>query len=237
LADEERTVLEHHDSLIETRTAEMARAKSTLDAFKKAHQVSVQFKDALVHVLDAVQPLLDATWNQNVHVPRDTVETSFMPEFRGPEWVEDLHHHTEKLQRDIQTYQLLSLPLIKHECSLIDEITAVESIISAHESTLTALQKSRTLIQDSFDSKRRLILNPVRRLPLDILFLLFLSVLDSELVDLRFRFTRSHVSGPPRTPIRMASVCSRWRSAAISMPLLWRYVTLYGPGLTRSDHR
>jgi hypothetical protein len=233
LADEERTVLARHDSLIESRAAEMARAKSTLDAFKKAHQVSIQFKDALVHVLEAAQPLLDATRNQiTVHAP-----APLMPEFRGPKWMTNLHHHTAKLQRDIQTYQSLSLPLIKHERSFIDEITAVESIVSAHESTLAALQNSRKLFQVSLDSKRRFMLNPVRRLPLDVLFVLFLSVLDSELVGLRFRFTQSHVSEPPRTPIRLASVCSRWRSAAISMPLLWRYVTLYSPRFTQSDYR
>jgi hypothetical protein len=88
--------------------------------------------------------------------------------------------------------------------------------------TITSFSGMASIARKSITSKQNGILHPLRRLPEEILLQIFERCADGEAQEW-FEYNWS-VAPNPISPTRMAGVCRRWRSIALSCPRLWRRV-------------
>ncbi|KAG7445438.1 uncharacterized protein BT62DRAFT_897540, partial [Guyanagaster necrorhizus] len=102
--------------------------------------------------------------------------------------------------------------------------------ISQTQNTLDSLLKEQNrAVKHIADSK--LVLNPVRRLPPEILSYIFLSCIlpDSELLQSSDSDTDTSLLDSlnvTNSPWNLSYVSSRWRQAALTTPSLWSFVRL-----------
>jgi len=77
------------------------------------------------------------------------------------------------------------------------------------------------ILQQSITNKQNGVFHPLRQLPEEILLQIFEHCADEEVQE----WLKYEDSTPnPKFPTRMAGVCRRWRSIALSCPQLWRRV-------------
>ena len=106
----------------------------------------------------------------------------------------------------------------------LEEISLIDVEIKQIEGILNSLKRKRTHIQESIDDFNT-ILAPVRRLPMDVLGVIFTYCLATH---------RNSVMSASEAPILLTQVCHDWRSIALSTPQLWS--RLYIPTLGRALH-
>ena len=130
--------------------------------------------------------------------------------------------------------QIESLKLITSsytEC-MATELDAHERIAQQRQISLDSLTQSIDAVTYSMNHKRS-ILHPIRRMPTEVLERIFelatldeRSTLQGNLID---RQTHHKSIGAlyctiPRVPTILASVCRRWRTIALNLPLLWSFL-------------
>ena len=93
----------------------------------------------------------------------------------------------------------------------LKEISIIDVEIERIEGILTSLKQKRAHIQDCIDDFST-ILAPVRRLPLDVLSVIFGHCLATH---------RNPVMRASEAPILLTRICRDWRSIALSIPRLW----------------
>ena len=101
----------------------------------------------------------------------------------------------------------------------LEEISIIDVEIEQVEGILNSLKRKRAHIQDSIDNFNT-ILAPVRRLPMDVLGVIFSHCLATH---------RNPVMSASEAPILLTHICRDWRSIALSIPRLWS--RLYIPTL------
>ena len=106
----------------------------------------------------------------------------------------------------------------------LEEISIIDVEIERIEGILKSLKRKRAHIQESVDDFNT-ILTPVRRLPMDVLDVIFNHCLATH---------RNPVMSASEAPILLTQICHDWRSIAFSIPRLWS--RLYIPILGR-DYR
>ena len=93
----------------------------------------------------------------------------------------------------------------------LEEISIIDVEIGQVEAILNSLKRKRAHIQDCIDDFST-ILAPVRRLPLDVLSVIFGHCLATH---------RNPVMRASEAPILLTQICRDWRSIARSIPRLW----------------
>ena len=136
--------------------------------------------------------------------------------------VDNLLVHIERLK---------STTLSHTKCMGI-ELDAHKSIEEQTQISLDGFMQSTDALTHSIDHKRSM-LHPIRCLPTETLRRIFeLATLDERLT-LRRNLVITHISYPdkdgasstiPRIPTILASTCRRWRTIALDMPQLWRFL-------------
>jgi hypothetical protein len=88
--------------------------------------------------------------------------------------------------------------------------------------TITSFSSMASTARQSITSKQNGVLHPLRRLPQEILLQIFERCADEEAQGwIEYNWS---LALNPKSPTRMAGVCRRWRSIALSCPRLWRRV-------------
>ena len=77
--------------------------------------------------------------------------------------------------------------------------------------------------QESIKAKKRGILHPIRRLPVEILLHIFEDCVNDEINECH-RNPPSIFGVVPTMALRLASVCSRWHDIMLETPYLWRHL-------------
>lgn len=93
----------------------------------------------------------------------------------------------------------------------LGQISLMDVEIERVGSTLNSLKQKRANVQKFIDDCNT-ILAPVRRLPVDILKVIFEYCLATH---------RHPIMSPSEAPILLTQICHDWRSVALSTPLLW----------------
>ncbi|KAF8800305.1 hypothetical protein BYT27DRAFT_7200197 [Phlegmacium glaucopus] len=93
----------------------------------------------------------------------------------------------------------------------LEDISVVDAEIERIETILDSLKRKRANIQKSIDDCNT-VLAPVRRLPMDILGVIFIDCLATH---------RNPIMDPSEAPILLTHICRDWRSIALSIPRLW----------------
>ena len=101
----------------------------------------------------------------------------------------------------------------------LKEISIIDVEIDQIEGVLNSLKRKRAHIQESIDDINT-ILAPVRRLPMDVLGVIFINCLAAH---------RNPIMSASEAPILLTQICRDWRSIAFSIPRLWS--RLYIPTL------
>ena len=91
------------------------------------------------------------------------------------------------------------------------EISAIDVEIKRIEGILHSLKQKRADLQQSMDDCNT-ILAPVRRLPMDVLSIIFTYSLATH---------RNPIMSPSEAPILLTHICHDWRSISLSIPRLW----------------
>ena len=115
----------------------------------------------------------------------------------------------------------------------LEEISSIDVEIERTECILNSLKRKRVHIQESINDFNT-ILAPVRRLPMDVLGLIFGHCLTTH---------RNPVMSVSEAPILLTQICRDWRSIALSTPRLWsrlyvptlRNVVGFGPDVLPHD--
>lgn len=116
------------------------------------------------------------------------------------------------------------------------EATHILQLISEEESCLADLERELAPVRALFERlerqhskrasdlrKNKSIVNPVRRVPPEILGEIFLRVLDAY-VD--FDFDSHSPPSPITTPLILSQICSEWRQICIGFPRLWNHIII-----------
>jgi hypothetical protein len=98
---------------------------------------------------------------------------------------------------------------------------------------ITSFLSMASIARESITSTQNGVLHPLRRLPEEILLQIFERCANEEAQGW-FEYNWS-LAPSPKSPTRMAGVCRRWRSIALSCPRLWRRV-LAPAYVTRVDY-
>jgi hypothetical protein len=133
------------------------------------------------------------------------------------------HHMSTPFSRYLQSNQAPSEDET-HEIKALranplKEISIIDVEIEQIEATLNSLKRKRAHIQESIDDFNT-ILAPVRRIPMDILGVIFVNCLATH---------RNPIMSASEAPILLTHICRDWRSIALSIPRLWS--RLYVPTL------
>jgi len=109
--------------------------------------------------------------------------------------------------------------------SVTQQLYSTESLRDQMSSTISSSSMIEHA-QESIKAKKRGILHPIRRLPVEILLHLFEDCVNDEIHEYH-RNPPSIFRVAPKMALRLASVCSRWRDIMLEAPCLWRH--LRGP--------
>ena len=121
------------------------------------------------------------------------------------------------------------------------ESYSVDMLCAQTTDTIASFSSMATIAQRSIASKQNGVLHPLRRLPEEMLIQIFEHGADEEAQEWLEYF--GGVPPNPRFLARIAGVCRRWRSIALSCPHLWRrvlapaYVTRRIPGMAAYSYR
>ena len=131
---------------------------------------------------------------------------------------------------------------LSHAGCMARELSAHESIEQENQIFVDSLTQSIDALTQSITRKRTM-LRPIRRVPTEILERIFeLATLDERLT-LERNLVTIHIdyldkdgvySTIPRIPTILASTCRRWRTIALDMPLIWRFLRV--PTLEEYTH-
>ena len=108
----------------------------------------------------------------------------------------------------------------------LKEISVIDVEIEQIEGILNSLKRKRAHIQESVDDINT-ILAPVRRLPTDVLGVIFSHCLATH---------RNPVMSASEAPILLTQICCDWRSVALSIPRLWSRLYIPTLGKDRPTH-
>lgn len=116
-----------------------------------------------------------------------------------------------------------------HTASLLAQAVVQDNIKAAAERSLAAIKTSLASIRNSI-SEKKLLLHPLRRVPTEILEIVFLCVVNADRERLREGFLKTSVQPLKDTlhlaPFTLAAVCRRWRGIATELPCLWTFLLL-----------
>ncbi len=131
------------------------------------------------------------------------------------------------LQAMIASYEADIHDIDVEESRLAQFIVDMKDCISRAEQTVDALRQERQSVSDAI-IERKQILNPVRRLPAEILARIFR-------LTTTFPIPRSHSEGetegwdthPPKSMLRtIEGVCRQWNTVVVSFPELWSSINI-----------
>jgi len=114
--------------------------------------------------------------------------------------------------------------------SVTQQLYSTESLRDQMSSTISSFSSMIDHAQESIKAKKRGILHPIRRLPVEILLHIFEDCVNDEINECH-RNPPSIFGVVPTMALRLASVCSKWRDIVLGMPYLWRH--LRGPTRSR----
>ena len=118
--------------------------------------------------------------------------------------------------------------------SIAQQLYSTESLRDQISSSISSFASMIECAQDNIKAKKRGILHPIRRLPVEILLHIFEDCVSDEINECH-RNPPSIFEVPPTMALRLASVCSRWRDIMLETPHLWRHLRAptrrSGPGV------
>jgi len=109
--------------------------------------------------------------------------------------------------------------------SVTEQLYGTESLRDQVSSTISSFSSMIEHAQESIKAKKRGILHPIRRLPVEILLQIFEDCVNDEIDD-HHRNPPRLFRVPPTMALRLASVCSRWRDIMLETPYLWRHLRM-----------
>lgn len=116
-----------------------------------------------------------------------------------------------------------------HTASLLAQASVHDNIKAVAEKSFAAIKASLVSIRNSISEKKRL-LHPIRRLPTEILEIVFLHVVYADRRRLRDAFLKTSMQPFRNTlhlaPFTIAAVCRRWRGISTAIPWLWTFLLL-----------
>ena len=173
-----------------------------------------------------------------------TATTSLIVLQRVTKQAVDVHVTNEESTDEIKPIWERILPLVEallqelntlasrspsHTTSLLAQAAVHDNIKAAAEKSLAALKASLRSIRNS-TSEKKLLLHPLRRVPTEILEIVFLYVVNADRERLREAFMKTSVQRLRDTlhlaPFAVAAVCRRWRDIATALPYLWTFLLL-----------
>ncbi|KAJ7599773.1 hypothetical protein C8J56DRAFT_1669 [Mycena floridula] len=129
-----------------------------------------------------------------------------------------------------------------NDAPMVEELSSIEADISIREKEIHALREAVEKLQSALDilkprleaatdalCQQKSILHPIRRVPAEILQLLFsacMTVWQSEPTSIR----RYHTGPLASFPWNLSYVCQRWRRTSIESPDLWSTIEVLGGG-------
>lgn len=105
--------------------------------------------------------------------------------------------------------------------SMTDELRNAEVLQDQITGDIATLSEMIQCGAQSIASTKEGILHPLRRLPDEILLLIFGECIEKERYSLREMLPRIDI---PRLPSKLAAVCKRWRQMVRSTPYFWNYI-------------
>ncbi|THV04323.1 hypothetical protein K435DRAFT_649450, partial [Dendrothele bispora CBS 962.96] len=102
------------------------------------------------------------------------------------------------------------------------DFASYDAAIAQLEAAISVLKHKRQCLQD-YVAKRRSLLSPIRRLPPEILSLIFIIHCRQSSNKLSFGILGIHDS----SSISLSRVSIGWRRVALELPRLWSYLTLH----------
>ena len=170
--------------------------------------------------------------------------TSLIRLQRATKQAVDVHITNEESTDEIKSIWERVLPLVEtllqelntlasrspsHTTSLLAQASVHDNIKAAAEKSLLAIKASLVPIRNSI-SEKKLLLHPLRRVPTEILEIVFLYVVNADRRRLRTAFLKTSVQPLRDTihlaPFVIAAVCRRWRGIATALPRLWTFLSL-----------
>ncbi|PBK64120.1 hypothetical protein ARMSODRAFT_918601 [Armillaria solidipes] len=132
----------------------------------------------------------------------------------------------EEVREGGQVSELHAEPIGRAIHDLEAKLSECDSEISALETTLLLLRNARNDLKHSLLAHRSLV-SPIRRLPIEILQAIFRDACDIDIFP--YEPTYGDLVTTSKTPLRLSSVCSHWRSVCLSTSELWtfHFVNLY----------
>ncbi|PBK84196.1 hypothetical protein ARMGADRAFT_1133257, partial [Armillaria gallica] len=105
-------------------------------------------------------------------------------------------------------------------------LSVLQQRISTTRETLEALLEEQTRqIKDLADAKA--LLNPIRKLPKDVLIKIFTACIPSHIDDMIYAFPGEYDSlDTKNAPWVLSQVCARWRRATLATAKLWSCISL-----------
>ncbi|KAJ7193962.1 hypothetical protein GGX14DRAFT_587431 [Mycena pura] len=100
------------------------------------------------------------------------------------------------------------------------EVSAIDAEIARLQRTIDQLTLQRTEFK-AFIQSHRSVVSTIRTLPSDILYTIFSHLLPVDLYNSSYEFKLVH---PPLSHVM--GVCNRWRTIALTSPLLWSHICL-----------
>lgn len=99
------------------------------------------------------------------------------------------------------------------------ELYSTEMLRAQTANTMTSFSDMVGIAQQSITLKQNGVLHPLRRLPEEVLVQIFERCVNEEAEEWLTYF--ANMPQNPKVPTRIAGVCRRWRSIALSCPRLW----------------
>jgi len=122
-----------------------------------------------------------------------------------------------------------------HTARLLENAAIQDSIKAAAGKSHAAIDQSLVSVRNSI-SEKKVLLHPLRRVPTEILEIVFQYVVNADRERIRNDFSWTLVQNfgdrlPPKVlfhsaPFTIAAVCRRWRSIATVLPCLWTFLLL-----------
>ena len=115
-----------------------------------------------------------------------------------------------------------------HTAPLLANAAIQDSIKATAEKSLAVIVQSLVSVRNSI-SEKKLLFHPLRRVPTEILEIVFQYVVNADRERIREAFSaqpreaKDHLHSAPFT---IAAVCRRWRSIATVLPCLWNFLLL-----------
>ena len=168
-----------------------------------------------------------------------TIQQAVNAHFTGDKSTEEIKPIWQRIlplaETLLQELNTIAAKTPNHAASLLAQAAEQDSIKGAAEKSLAAINQSLTSIRKCI-SEKKLLLHPLRRVPTEILAIVFQYVVNADRERIREGFLKSSVQPFKDTlhlaPFALAAVCRRWRSVSIAFPCLWTFLLLPRRSLT-----